>query len=289
MADEPEKLVSIPHFLLNTPLYARYKINDDLKDLYILYGSANGTKDNKVATKIDGYCPTCKKDTTFTLVPQDTTALKDTTFARVPQNTTALGVWNNLKARNSHDSCTLICARSSGHHIRFYYYINNLIIQKIGQYPSLATIAIDENRTKYRGVLKGDNWNELYKAVGLAAHGEGIGSFVYLRRVFERLIYSRFEDHRDAEGWNEKDFLSMRMDDRIGHLKKYLPEFLVENRRLYSIFSIGIHEMDNENCLNFFEIGRDSITFILDDDLKQKQERENRARLSKAVATFISP
>jgi len=60
----------------------------------------------------------------------------------------------------------------------------------------MADIAIDEMRQKYRLVLRGDNWAELYKAVGLAAHGEGIGSFVYLRRVFERLIRSRFDEFK---------------------------------------------------------------------------------------------
>ena len=75
----------------------------------------------------------------------------------------------------------------------------------------MADIAIDENRTKYRSVLKGENWNELYKAIGLAAHGEGIGSFVYLRRVFERLINSRFEEHCEAETWSKIKFQEMRI------------------------------------------------------------------------------
>lgn len=274
MSVAPAPLDSIERFLFNAPLYASFKINADLTELYRLYGSGDGTSSRKIQTKLDGYCLYCKKETTFELSPP-----------HVPNG----DPWSNLANRHAIESLSLICVRNDSHRIRYYFGINKLVLQKIGQLPSLADIAIDENRTKYRSVLRGENWQELYKAVGLAAHGEGIGSFVYLRRVFERLINSRFDDHKEAEGWSKIDFQKLRMDERIGHLSKYLPAYLVENKKLYSIFSIGIHELDNETCLEFFEIGKDSITFILDDDLKQKEERERREKLSKAVASFNPP
>lgn len=271
MSVAPAPFGSIESFLFNAPLYASFKIDADLKNLYRLYGSGDGTDSRRTDTKIDGYCLYCKKETTFELNPP-----------HVPGG----DPWRDLSKRTSTDSLHLTCVRKNFHRILYFFKIDNLTVQKIGQFPSLADIAIDENRTKYKSVLKGENWNELYKAIGLAAHGEGIGSFVYLRRVFERLINSRFEDHREAEGWDKADFQKLRMDERIGYLNKYLPAYLVENRKLYSIFSIGIHEMNNEACLEFFEIGKDSITFILDDDLKQKEERERRDKLAKAVAAF---
>jgi hypothetical protein len=110
----------------------------------------------------------------------------------------------------------------------------------------------------------------LYKAIGLAAHGEGIGSFVYLRRVFERLIRSRFDQYKAEEGWTDEDF-KLRMDEKIALLKAHLPSFLVEIREIYSIFSKGIHELDNEDCLQFFEVGRRAILIVLEDDLKRSE------------------
>jgi hypothetical protein len=163
-----------------------------------------------------------------------------------------------------------------------------MTVIKVGQYPSLADIAIDENRQKYRSVLRGDNWSELYKAVGLAAHGEGIGSFVYLRRVFERLILSRFDEFKQEEGWDDEDFAQLRMDQKVALLKNHLPSYLVESKKIYSVFSLGIHELDNETCLHFFDIGKRSIIIILEDDLKKQQELADRKKLAEAVAKFAS-
>ena len=71
---------------------------------------------------------------------------------------------------------------------------------KIGQYPSLADIANDESRT-YRSVLDETDGAELHRVIGLAAHGVGVGSFVYLRRILERLIAGRFHSFKQQEGW----------------------------------------------------------------------------------------
>jgi len=161
-----------------------------------------------------------------------------------------------------------------------------MTIMKVGQFPSLADIAIDETRQKYRSVLQGPNWTKLYKAIGLAAHGEGIGSFVYLRRVFERLIQSRFDEFKAEEGWADADFKSLRMDEKVALLKDHLPSYLVETRKIYSIFSLGIHELDNETCLQFFELGKRSIIIILEDDSKKQQELIARRELADAVAKF---
>ena len=119
----------------------------------------------------------------------------------------------------------------------------------MGQDPSLADIANDASKT-YRSVLSEEDSRELHKAIGLAAHGVGIGSFVYLRRIFERLIQARFETFKNEEGWVEFDFEKLRMPERIEFLSAHLPSFLVENRKIYSILSLGLHELSEESCLN---------------------------------------
>ncbi len=55
-----------------------------------------------------------------------------------------------------------------------------MTIEKVGQYPSLATIANDEV-SQYRKDMNPIDAQEFHKAIGLAAHGVGVGSFVYLR------------------------------------------------------------------------------------------------------------
>lgn len=264
MESTPEQL-SVQKFLLETPLYSKFRLPSD-GVLRLLY--SRGEKG-----KIDGYCLYCAKETTFVIEGQ---------------HVSGGDPWNKLSLRDSYDEMQLCCSRDSNHSIRYYFKIKGMVVEKVGQYPSLADIAINETRTKYKNVLKDDNWSEFYKAMGLAAHGEGIGAFVYLRRVFERLIKQRFDEHKDKENWKDQPFMTWRMNERVEFLKDYLPPFLVENSRIYSIFSVGIHELDNQSCLDFFEIGKQSIISILEEDLRLKAEKERKATLASAIQKFSS-
>jgi hypothetical protein len=135
-------------------------------------------------------------------------------------------------------------------------------------------------------VLEPSDASELHKAIGLAAHGVGVGSLVYLRRVFERLIMRRFAEFRDIEGWSEAKFVSKRMDEKIEFLKGHLPDFLVQNSRVYAILSQAIHELAEDVCLNPFEYLKDSIFFILEEDQRKRQELELRRKAETAIASF---
>lgn len=138
-------------------------------------------------------------------------------------------------------------------------------------------------------MLRGDNWAEFYKAIGLAAHGEGIASFVYLRRVFERLIRSRYDEFKGQEGWQDEEFYRLRMEEKVQLLRGHLPEYLIQIRKIYSIFSLGVHELKDDDCLRFFEIGKRSIIVILEEDMKKKEELAARDSLAKAVAEYDTP
>jgi len=169
----------------------------------------------------------------------------------------------------------------------FHIRIRNLEVQKIGQFPSLADIANDESK-QYRSVLTKDDSSEFHKAIGLAAHGVGIGSYVYLRRIFEHLIFSRYQEFKDSNGWKDEDFFGLRMKEKIEFLKNYLPPFLVENKGIYSILSLGIHELSEEKCLAYFGVMKHSIIIILEEDKKKKEEAAHRDMLAKAIAAFGS-
>ena len=69
---------------------------------------------------------------------------------------------------------------------------NTISIAKVGQYPSIADLHIKQIH-RYDKVLNKDKMKELTKAIGLAANGIGIGSFVYLRRIFEHLVFEAFQ------------------------------------------------------------------------------------------------
>ena len=149
---------------------------------------------------------------------------------------------------------------------------------KVGQFPSVADFHIQDLK-KYRKVLSKEKMREFSKAIGLAANGVGIGSFVYLRRIFEDLIAAAYNIAEQAGKVDPRDFRKERMEGKILLLKDYLPAFLVQNKSLYSILSLGIHALSEEDCLMYFDTIKIGIELILDEQL-EKIERENRLKLA---------
>lgn len=160
---------------------------------------------------------------------------------------------------------------------------NTISISKVGQYPSIADLHIKQIH-RYDKVLSKEKMKELTKAIGLAANGIGIGSFVYLRRIFEHLIFEAFQFAKnDNLDFDETKFNTSKMDGKIKSLRGYLPTFLVENHSIYGILSKGIHELSEEDCKSYFTILRESIELILDEKLEQLQKDKKKKEISSAL------
>ena len=130
--------------------------------------------------------------------------------------------------------------------------------------------------------------DQFTKAIGLAANGIGIGSFVYLRRIFENLIFDAYNEAKNDNAIDEKQFDSMRMDERIKSLKGYLPSFIVENNGIYGILSKGIHELTEEECLAYFDCMRKSIELILDERLELLANKKKIEEVKKTLNAITS-
>ncbi len=100
------------------------------------------------------------------------------------------------------------------------------------------------------------------------------------------MIDKRFEEFKEAEGWEDSQYYTVRMEDKIQLLEDHLPEFLVENRKIYSILSVGIHALDEKTCLGWFDVMKQSIIIILEDDKKKREELERRKLFAGAIAGF---
>lgn len=252
----------------NAPLYAQYQFAsmNELKSVY------SGGGDSTIPLRFDGHCPFCNKTTTFTLDRAYIVSGTNWESARITK-------------RYSYDTCDITCARSDSHVVHFWLRLHTMKVQKVGQYPSLADIANDESK-KFKKVLSKSDASEFHMAIGLAAHGVGIGSFVYLRRIFERLITKRFNQFGDANSWNEDGFNRLRMVEKIEFLREYLPPFLVEHRKIYSILSSGMHELDEGKCLAFFDVMKNSIIIILEEDKLKAEELARRKQFSEAIKKF---
>jgi hypothetical protein len=177
------------------------------------------------------------------------------------------------------------CSRNPAHELRFVTRVAETHFEKIGQCPSLAEVHLGD-LAKYRKVL-GAEYRELSRGVGLFAHGIGVGSFVYLRRIFESQIEQAHAAALTGGGWDEDEYQRSRMDEKIRLLMHHLPEFLVENRAIYAVLSKGIHELSEAECLEYFPAVRVAIELILDAKLealeKEKKVQGSRASISAIV------
>lgn len=179
------------------------------------------------------------------------------------------------------------CKRNKNHKLLFIFHADGQTIQKIGQMPSIADLNLFDVK-KYSKVLDKKYFQEFTKAIGLVSHGVGVGSFVYLRRIFEFLIEEAHTIAVAEDGWDEERYLKSRMNEKILILQSKLPDFLVENRAIYSILSKGIHELSEEECLAAFPAIKVGIEIILEEKLEQMKKAKKLEEAKRAIADLNS-
>ena len=245
-------------FIFGEPLYKKVRISENPK----LF------EDLKVQTRIDGYNAEKGVDSTFRL---DRPLLMSWSFE--PDDYT--------------EQIVFVCQRYGDKlYVQIHYDKELDIIEKVGQFPSVADIQIAQIK-QYSKVMDKQYLKDFTRAIGLAANGIGTGSFVYLRRIFEHLI---FEISRLAIANGELDdkaFSIVRMDKKIEMLKNYLPDVLVDNKSLYGVLSKGIHELTEDECLEYFSLIRDIIELILDEFEYARKKEEKIKHAGSRLASVV--
>ncbi|MEC3599076.1 hypothetical protein P4159_25895 [Bacillus thuringiensis] len=227
--------------------------------------------------QFDCYCTECKKESTFKAF--------DFRGYKATFNPSPVVALNKLNSYLFPLDLMFKCQRDDSHTYTFIFQIRDSKIIKIGQFPSIASLEI-HSIDKYRKILKSD-YRDFSKAVGLYSHGIGAGSFVYLRRIFENLIEEcRLKAQKDSS-FNDTDFQGSKMDQKILMLKSYLPNFLVENRKLYGILSKGIHELDEKTCLELFPNVQIAVELILDEKIHQLEKESKIQSARKFIAATV--
>lgn len=253
-------------FALEIPLYEEFSLEPlaESDDLNALTNYLESIKEPQ--HPVDVFCVDCQKESTFRLTDK---------FITIRTN-------KGFRSSGSDEIFTveLSCTRKPKHCLYFIFRVLDMKISKIGQHYSIADLNTDRIK-KYRKVLDNERYKELSKAVGLASHGVGIGSFVYLRRIFEGLIFEAYENIKDEV--NEGEFKAKRMEEKIQSLSDYLPNFLVENKNMYSILSVGIHSLSEDECLKYFDTVKVGIELILDEKIVEKEQKQKEKRIKKSL------
>ncbi|MBI5034216.1 MAG: short-chain dehydrogenase [Chloroflexi bacterium] len=256
-------------FFLNTNLYREFILPDDDSTL-------EGLKNFRGT--VDAFCPGCEDRSVFKRhFPSGVGT------PRPPNINARTATREHAPKTDSHFIIELVCTRNENHKMWFCFMVRNSKISKIGQFPSLADLT-RHSIEKYRKTLGDEHYTELARAVGLNAHGIGIGSFVYLRRIFERLIEQAHREACQDAKWDELDFAQKPMSEKIKQLSAFLPKTLVENANMYLILSKGIHELSENECGKHFEIIKEGIELILDEMIEKAEREKKTKRITNEVA-----
>jgi hypothetical protein len=248
--EEVKPKISSHEFYFETPLYESISKSDFEKDIH------NGD--------VDAYSAKNGIDTTYKIYSREVNGQYDSAFPDVYR-------------------ITLTCKRKDDDVLRFFVFDNDEVVVKLGQYPSLADIQFAEIGKKYDKVLPKEDLKNFKKAIGLVYHGAGAGSFVYLRRIFEKLIFEAYENNAKAIAVSEEDFKKQRMMDRVETLKEFLPSQLVEMKGVYSVLSKGVHELTEDECLRYFSPIKLTIELILDQKIEEAKKQEKDAAVKKQL------
>lgn len=289
------------NFLLDSGLYASIFIEEENISDFIELVKGN--------VKISTYCKECEQERVFTMKPikyyhmtgqegnekitceslgDRMSSMQDVmSIAKIENKNT--DAWELIKS-NFADITRLmnfefICSMDEKHHLDFTVLVNDNSFMKIGQFPSIADITFP-GLDDYKHVISKQDRSELGTAIGLFANGVGAGSYVYLRRILERLVYQAKENAGDKV--DNDSFENAKVADRIKMLEGYLPDILVQNTTIYGILSKGIHELSEEECLNYFPVVKECIFQILGmwENMRKKQADEEA--LNKALNVIIT-
>lgn len=290
-------------FLVNKGLYDEIEITED--NIFELADLVGGH------VKIDIYCPECGENRVFSCetIPyywyddhngeiearpleeeiiawQQLQALRSTPPADEAEES---WTWTNNSIED--DTRVMVfkfsCAMDNTHHLDYIVLTYGNKMKKIGQYPSVADLSFPELK-EYRKVMTREDEKELKRAIGLYASGIGVGSFVYLRRIFERIIVVASQKAIVEGKVDEATFGKAHVDEKIKMLEDYLPKSLANNTVFYGIVSKGIHELSEDDCLEYFPVMQSFIMMILRQWEKIRRDEEEEKKLAASLNSIAA-
>lgn len=166
---------------------------------------------------------------------------------------------NDFKTSNQIQFCFLdylfYCTNKQYHEyamkLLVIYHGGKMIIKKIGQFPENTLLKVYKSN-EYKNILRrfNDSYIDYQNSEKSFASGLYSGSYAYLRRVYENMInyYLKKNNIEIEKNMNAK-----------GKIKYVEHEFCEDIRQLlsplYSVLSIGIHQLKEEECKeNYIEL-----------------------------------
>lgn len=244
---------------------------------------------NMSTSKVEEHCMNCDKEQTFIYHKGNSS---DMTELNGEINGILLGYIPNDNAK-SHvqdpitDSAYEIykdldyyCAKCGERH-EYFFTSDRKYIMKVGQNPSFSDLQGKEIN-KYKNLIS-KYFIEFKSSLSCYAQKKGIAAFVYLRRILEDIIEKKYKKLFPEEETNIK---FVDKFSKVQEVEKIIPTELESVKdHLYSVLSKGIHEYDEQECLEIYEIVKFVIEEILD---KQLEEKKREEKIKKAKEVLIA-
>lgn len=180
-----------------------------------------------------------------------------------------------------------VCAMDADHHLDYIVRTDGNVMVKIGQYPSFADLSFPE-LDEFKKDIDKASMKEFRRAIGLHAQGIGVGSYVYLRRIFERILEAAKSQATNDQAVDLSNYDSMRVSERIKLLKGYLPDIVSSNPSIYGIVSKGIHELSEDDCIKYFPVLQEAIFMILRQWSQKRKEQDAIKKLEASISSIAT-
>jgi len=231
--------------------------------------------------QVYGYCPSCKRDMNYDI--NTTLELPDSITEKVLSSYFDEQIDSDLYYIPPDEHMRdRISTLTDDHHKYFHktfqcsickkIYIvsfaisakdDNMILQKIGQYPPLHEFSKLETKEFSKLLKKIGREKDYYNAIRFSTDNNYIPAFTYLRRVFEGILKYTFDNNKSAFNITYEKFQEYKTSQKIEYLKKYWPDSIHSHYNIYRILSAGIHSLDEDVCAEYFHPLKHAIDLIL--------------------------
>ena len=250
-----------------------YKSFDFEYDWYIYFGLIENLC-------IDAYCEKCCGEKVFDGdVTEGFQFLKLSTLQVTggPPGSRHPSTEEYYKGKEYFVNITLRCAKCGEAHYYSLLFKGNTVT-KIGQYPSFSKSEVQSLR-KYKNLIS-KYYPELTRSVNAYSQGMGVAAFVYLRRILEYLVESKYNGDTS---WKFIEKLK-----EVEKTEEIIPaELSAVKEEIYSVLSKGIHEYEEDECMELYLAVKYVIERMLDLELERKSRLSKANEAMKAIKSKL--
>lgn len=274
-------------YILNLQVGEKNEITSEF-----ISNSSDDTIGKKYPCGIDCYCPKCKENKTFIISSSD---FYQSAFCFIKAINSSFSRCSSVSGSSANDPHSLFLNERGKFDLElkcpvcnealyFYYIYENGYIMKINTYPNSMN-GLKQKYRKYK-LLNNDDYDyveEFITGCYLFYNSKsGIGSFCYLRRCLENFVKDYTNDLFNEGKISEEYNSSLKFEEKINIIKDELDKDVYDMLKpLYSILSLGIHELKEQECLDFFIQLKEILEILLDERLEKINKKKKIQKLKK--------